>query len=50
MKLPDESKKLKRLAGYGIKIMWPKLETKMLIFQSKANLDKNILFGKITQL
>ena len=28
--------------------MWPLFQTKLLIFQSKANLDEKILFGKIT--
>ena len=36
------------LAGYGIKSMWVMLKAKMLSFQSKANLDKKMLFAKIT--
>ena len=28
--------------------MWAIFKTNMLIYQSKANLDKKILFGKIT--
>ena len=28
--------------------MWPIFDTKMLIYQSKTNLDEKILFGKIT--
>ena len=35
-----------RFVGYGIKIMDTIFKTKMLIYQSKANLDENILFGK----
>ena len=35
------------LAGNGIKSMKPILKTDMLIYQSKANLDEKILFGKI---
>ena len=30
--------------------MWQIFKTKMFIFQSKANLDEKILFGKITHL
>ena len=41
-------KKFRRLEGYGIKNMWPIFETKMLIYQSKANLDVKILFREIT--
>ena len=45
---PGESKKFKRLAGYEIKSMRLIFKTKMLIFQSTANSDEKILFGKIT--
>ena len=31
-----------------MKSMWFTFKTTMLIFQSKANLDEKILFGKIT--
>ena len=37
-----------RPARYGIKSMWPLFKTEMLIYQSKANLDEKILFGKLT--
>ena len=30
--------------------MWPIFKTETLIYQSKANLDVKILFGKITHL
>ena len=36
------------LAGYGIKIMEPIFKTEIQIYQSKANLDEKILFGKNT--
>ena len=36
------------LAGCEIKSMRPIFKTEMLIYQSKANLDEKILFGKIT--
>ena len=36
------------LAGYGIKNRLPIFENKILIFQSKANLDEKTLLGKIT--
>ena len=32
-----------------LKRMWPIFKTEMLIFQSEANLDKKIYFGKITR-
>ena len=40
---------------YAFDRLWNKkqvasIKTEMLIFQSKANLDKKILFGKITHL
>ena len=35
---------LTRLAGYGIKSMWPIFKTEMLIFQSKANFNEKSLF------
>ena len=38
---------LMRLAGYGITGKWPIFEIKMMICQSKANLDVKILFGRI---
>ena len=31
-----------------MKSIWPIFKTEMLIYQSKANLDEKILFGKIT--
>ena len=37
-----------RLAGYEIKSMKPIFKNEMFIVQSKANLDKKILLGKIT--
>ena len=37
-----------RLAGSGLKNVWPIFKTKMFIFQSKANLDEKTLFGEIT--
>ena len=43
-----EPKKILPLAGCGIKSMRPIFKTEMLIYQSKANLDEAILFGKIT--
>ena len=36
------------MAGYGIKSMRPIFKTKMLIYQSKAKLDENTMFGNIT--
>ena len=46
-KVPGKSqKKLKRLAGYRIKSMRPILKTKILIYQSKADLDRKILFAE----
>ena len=41
-------KKFTRLVGCGIKSMGPIFKTEMLIYQSKANLDENILFANIT--
>ena len=43
-------KKITRLVDCGLQSMRPIFTTKMLIYQSKANLDENILFGKITRL
>ena len=43
-------KKFTRLAGCGIKSMWPIFKTEMLLDQSKANLDLKILFCMITHL
>ena len=40
--------KFTRLQSHEIKSLWPIFVTKMLIYQSKANLDEKILFGKIT--
>ena len=43
----DESRKVTRFAGCGINSIWLKFKTKMLLYQSKANLgDMKILFGK----
>ena len=41
-------KKFTHWAGCKIKSMRPIFTTKMLIYQSKANLDEKILFGEIT--
>ena len=38
------------LAGSEIKITQPIFKTKILIYQSKANLAMKILFGKVTHL
>ena len=46
--IPVEQKKFTRLTGCEIKCMRPIFKTEMLIYQSKANLDKKILLGKIT--
>ena len=43
-------KMLTRLASYGVKSMRPIFKTKMLIYQSKANLDQKIIFGKFTHI
>ena len=43
-------KNFTRLAGCEIKSMRPIFKTKLLIYQSKANLDEKILFGNITHL
>ena len=40
--VPGESRKVYAFGGYGIESMWSLFKTKMLIFQSKANLDKKI--------
>ena len=48
--MPFGSKKVARLAGYGIRIIRPILKTKMFIYQSKANLVEKISFGTITHL
>ena len=40
-------KKLSHLLGYGMKNVRPTWKIKMLIYQSKANLDEKSLFGKI---
>ena len=34
--------------GYGMKSMRPIFKTKMLVFHPNANLDEEILFGKVT--
>ena len=41
-------KKFTHLKGYRLKSMLPIFKTKILIYQSMANLDEKILFGKIT--
>ena len=46
----DSKKKVTRLAGYEMYSMWPIFKDEMSIYQSKANLDEEILFGKITHL
>ena len=46
--LPSESKNFIHLAGCRIKGMWPIFKPETLIYQSKANLDVKILFGRIT--
>ena len=38
------------MAGYGIKRLWLIFKTETLMYQSNANLDEQILFGKITHL
>ena len=44
-----ESKKVVTcLISDGLRSLWPIFKTKMLICLSKANLDENTLFGKIT--
>ena len=43
-------KKFARLEGCEIKSMRPIFKTEMIIYQSKANLDEKILFGKIIYL
>ena len=48
--IPDESKTFTRLMGCGIKIMQPIFKSKIRIYQSKAELDEKVLFGKITHL
>ena len=48
--IPVGSKKCMSLGGCGKKRMRPIFETKLLIYQSKANLDVKILFGNITHL
>ena len=45
---PGKFKKFTHLACHEMKCSWLIFKTKLLIFQSKANLDENILFGKIT--
>ena len=42
------TRKFTRFAGYGIKCEWPIFKTEMLIYQSTANLEEKILFGKTT--
>ena len=46
--IPDEAKKVTHLVVCGIKSMKPIFKIEILFFQSKTNLDKDILFGKIT--
>ena len=41
-------KKVQAFGGYGMKSMRAIFKTNMLTYQSKANLDEKILFGKIT--
>ena len=49
--LPGESKQeFTNLAGNGTKSMLPIFKIEVLIYESKANLDQKILFGKITHL
>ena len=48
--LLGESKKLTRLEGYGIRACGQYSRKKMFIYQSKANLDVESLFGNITHL
>ena len=43
-------KKFTRLVGCEIKSMCPIVKTKISIYQSTANLDEKILFGKIARL
>ena len=46
--LPVSKAKLTCLEGCGVKSMWQILETEMIIYQAKGNLDAKILFGNIT--
>ena len=39
-------KKFMRLAGCGVKSMWPIFRIEMLVYQLKANLNEKILVGK----
>ena len=39
-----------RLVGCGIKSMWLEFKTEVLIYQSKAKLAEEILFGKSPRL
>ena len=48
--IPGESRKVYAFGGCGINSMRPIFEAKILIYQSKANLDETILFGNITNL
>ena len=43
--IPGESKKVTRLTGYGISVCGR--YSKLSVYQSKANLHDNILFGKV---
>ena len=43
-------KKFRCLEGCGIKSMRPIFKTKMLIYQSRVNLDEKVLFGNISHL
>ena len=47
-RLTGDSKRFMRLAVYGIRSVYVIFKIKLLIYQSKANLDVKILFGKIT--
>ena len=48
--IQGESKKVYAFRSCGIKSMRPIFETKVLIYQSRADLDEKILFGNITRL
>ena len=39
-----------RLVGFGTKSVWLVFKTEMLIYQSKANFDEKLLYGKLIDL
>ena len=48
--LPDDSEMNLPFCRLYNKRMWPIFNAEMFIYQSKANVDKNILFGRVTHL